>query len=538
MGWIGYAYRNRRIDDLFTSDEDKVSIDDYRAELTRILVEPLPVASFATSPTPIEWPHMLQWLTRDQECRFSGIAELRHASSESNAPDMVAEDRHFLFRAILGLIDTAEQSELETNKTLLRQKQNAERIAPLLRFRSDSIQKRIRDQFPNYRTDLEGAAFLDTVSNDWRARANSTELQLNGLATPTELKAAFDQLVIAQSAVAVTARQKHGLESQIRYFDERLKMYRGEQTEADVAQWVKENAQGTDDDLMCGHTLAAAIEHECPLAAGRKLLIERVQVTLDTQPAIAQVEAEKARVTAQLDRIGQTLAEQQKALTDAKAKLAEETSKQEQRRASLALQLATESSTADEARRAHTDKVEADTLECSLADLDQNIRRSQDRQAAIREQKTAALSAFSDTFGRVARTILDEDVKGEIRFKGRKINPTLTNEIDLTSAALETLKIICFDLAALVSGVEGRGLHPRFLLHDGPREADMDASIYRNIFTFARSLEAACGEKSIAFQYIVTTTEPPPDELACTPWLLDPILDATSSGGKLLGENF
>jgi uncharacterized protein YydD (DUF2326 family) len=226
-------------------------------------------------------------------------------------------------------------------------------------------------------------------------------------------------------------------------------------------------------------------------------------------------------------------------LGTAEAKLAEETAKHEQGRGALALQLAHERSLADEARRAHSDQVEADALERSLKELEQEIRKSQDRQAVIREEKTAALSTFSDTFGRVARIILDQDVNGEIRFRGRKINPTLTNEIDLTSAALETLKIICFDLAALVSGVEGRGLHPRFLLHDGPREADMDASIYRNIFTVAHALEAACGGKdAAAFQYIITTTEPPPLELGEAPWLIEPPLDASLPGGKLLGQNF
>jgi len=106
VGPASYAYRNRTLDTLFSSEDGRESIDFYKAELTRVLAEPLPVTTFATSPTPIDWPHVLQWLTRDQECRFSGIAELRHPSSESHAPDMMAEDRHFLFRAVLGLIDT------------------------------------------------------------------------------------------------------------------------------------------------------------------------------------------------------------------------------------------------------------------------------------------------------------------------------------------------------------------------------------------------------------------------------------------------
>ena len=75
----------------------------------------------------------------------------------------------------------------------------------------------------------------------------------------------------------------------------------------------------------------------------------------------------------------------------------------------------------------------------------------------------------------------------------------LENRIELSSAALETLKILCFDLAALVSGIEGRCLHPRFLLHDSPREADMDAELYHRIFLLAGELEAAFRVAAIQF---------------------------------------
>ncbi len=80
--------------------------------------------------------------------------------------------------------------------------------------------------------------------------------------------------------------------------------------------------------------------------------------------------------------------------------------------------------------------------------------------------------------------------------------------------------------------------HGYSLIHDGPREADLDAGLYRNLFSAARALEIAFGDREPTFQYIVTTTEPPPVELQTAPWLLDPVLDASSLDEKLLGENF
>lgn len=539
LGLGSHAYRGLTLADLFTADEStRVSFDDYKTELNRAYAEPLPVATFATAPTPIEWPHVLQWLTRDQECRFSGLVELRHASSESQAPDMQGEDRHFLYRAVLGLIDTAEQSELEKNKELLRKKQEAERDAPLLRFRGDSVFKRMRTRFPYFRTDLDGADFLDALAKDHDAQAKASESALKTLVPPPELTTARRDAALATLAVQNVERSQRALRVKIGFIEQQIRQLQGKQTEDDTARWVRENNQ--EDGLMCGHTLAEAIEWECPLASGRRLAIEQPPTALDPSALIARHEANKARLTAQFATLAGDLIARQ-----ADAQRAQETTDRlaaafDQQRSELARKRADEAAVADEARRAHTDKTTAETLDASLAQLEQNIRRSQELQAKIREASNAALSAFSETFGRVTRAVLEDDeLKCAVRFHGRKLKPFITEaELDLTSAALETLKIICFDLAALISGVEGRGQHPLFLIHDGPREADLDASIYRNLFTAVRSLEEACGERAPAFQYIITTTEPPPTDLQQAPWLIDPVLNATTPQGKLLGESF
>jgi len=108
---------------------------------------------------------------------------------------------------------------------------------------------------------------------------------------------------------------------------------------------------------------------------------------------------------------------------------------------------------------------------------------------------------------------------------------------DLTSAAIETLKILIFDLAALICSVEGRGFHPRFLIHDGPREADMAADLYQKIFLLAHELELAFGNGAPGFQYIVTTTEPPPVDLQDSKSQLVPVLDASTKTGRLFKED-
>ena len=64
-----------------------------------------------------------------------------------------------------------------------------------------------------------------------------------------------------------------------------------------------------------------------------------------------------------------------------------------------------------------------------------------------------------------------------------------------------------FDIAALVVRLNSIGEHPGFLIHYGPRESDMEVSLYRPVFHLAKHLE----DKAVdSFQYLITTTKFPP----------------------------
>jgi hypothetical protein len=77
------------------------------------------------------------------------------------------------------------------------------------------------------------------------------------------------------------------------------------------------------------------------------------------------------------------------------------------------------------------------------------------------------------------------------------------------TAAIDSLKILAFDLAAMSRSIEGATRVPAFLLHDSPREADLGLSIYHELFGLVRDLEGAADQPP--FQYIVTTTTEPPE---------------------------
>ena len=84
--------------------------------------------------------------------------------------------------------------------------------------------------------------------------------------------------------------------------------------------------------------------------------------------------------------------------------------------------------------------------------------------------------------------------------------------------------------------VTGRGWHPRLLIHDSPKVADMAPALYEPLFALAVHAEQdAAGTPN--FQYILTTTEPPPSELRESQYV---VLrrDASSPDGLLFMQDF
>ena len=141
---------------------------------------------------------------------------------------------------------------------------------------------------------------------------------------------------------------------------------------------------------------------------------------------------------------------------------------------------------------------------------------------------------FALLYDALAKELLGKKVTGEVKLK-KGIEPDLKYHGRRKSAALNLSKLLVFDLACVALGMTSEHTHhPRFIIHDSPREADLAISIYHALFRTARMLEAAC-EGEPAFQYIVTTTESPPEDFKKDKWLLNPVLDASDPKKRFLG---
>jgi hypothetical protein len=105
--------------------------------------------------------------------------------------------------------------------------------------------------------------------------------------------------------------------------------------------------------------------------------------------------------------------------------------------------------------------------------------------------------------------------------------------------ALSTLAtVIGLDLACMTASICGLGHHPRLVVHDSPREAELESILFDRIFHLIGGLENAFGDdRAPSFQYIVTTSSQVPAKFADEPYTRL-ILDAREEGRLLLKARF
>jgi hypothetical protein len=80
----------------------------------------------------------------------------------------------------------------------------------------------------------------------------------------------------------------------------------------------------------------------------------------------------------------------------------------------------------------------------------------------------------------------------------------------LSGEAYETLGVLLADLALLFESNAIHSHHPGLLIHDSPREADLNLRIYQQLLDVADAHMRESGQDGdIPYQYIVTTTTLP-----------------------------
>jgi hypothetical protein len=527
-----WAAEGATAEKLFDSSLKRTKYNTFLSVLTRTAFEPLKVKTFPSTESRITWPHLLPWLTRDQECRFAKLPEWRDPMSESEAPELVVEERQHLMRSLLDIVSPKEQELLEENARLVHQRDDAKKNVPLLQHQSrvdyGRLKKLIRHLRPPDKID---ELFTNQVNQDLKNQETAAE---------NEYKRAVTSLKIPQ----LTEKRDRTLESFRKAKDEIDERSTALEKAQNDLKTKKENPSAKLDSLLgkypstelfCKVPLYIAIE-KCPLRQDPTLKFGKESAMLHFDDDIPSLEKNVAFWTERVKEQAKVRDESQKQYLAANTSLNDKLAERNRLFETLATKRSEFRHIESLTRNAVLAKEAAERLDASISGLDVKINKTYREANDIRQKRESDIQRFSTTFDLFVKALMGEEVRGVCEFSGRNIALRVENRGDITSAAIETIKLLAFDLAAVASSVQGLGFHPRFLVHDGPREADMSPRIYDHFFILARLIEDAFPNGTEPnFQYIITTTTPPPDDMQLgSKWLLKPVLDASSPFGRLL----
>ncbi len=175
-----------------------------------------------------------------------------------------------------------------------------------------------------------------------------------------------------------------------------------------------------------------------------------------------------------------------------------------------------------------------------LSELDRAIRESSELLTGYRNSIRNRIALHSECYAYVLRWLFGHDADGKIQVDGNGLLPVPDSKLAPAGTAMSVMTMVLgFDVASLLASVCGAGFHPRLLLHDSPREGDMEGPLFRRLFFLIVELENITFENQPSFQYIISTTTAPPNEIVNDSRAFVRLtLDARNVEGRLLKTTF
>lgn len=457
------------------------------------------------------WEATLAWMTRDQECRFSHHLDWRDPRTDSHSPvrGRSMEDRLAVVRAMIGALTL---DEIVSQKEEDQEDKNEKNFQSELGWLDRQIGKTrssLTNIFGIAPSSAEGPS-LDVIHFRTAASARYAKvLKLPKITSTTDLERARKD---RNEAADEVRRFEITLAETLTRIDEKnkvLPMMRAELPEARAS-------------LVKGSNPICPI---CEVPIDR-VLAEGCGISLascDLDSLNAQIvkiregiESEKREI----DVLNSNAPKQRSDIALAQQRL------EPLERVVVALERAIiDQSQAIRAAQRLVDEV--DRYEASLTEREKiaeqmrsvaaRLTKARESLVAHRESAGDAIRRLSEKFAIVLGELVHGDIKGEAKLDGNGLSLKVELSGDLSTAAIDSLKVVAFDLAALMLTIEGKTRLPGLLVHDSPREADLGRSIYDRFFAFAKKIEGF--GPSPLFQYIVTTTTEPPKEFQSLPWL-------------------
>lgn len=457
------------------------------------------------------WPVALAWAARDQECRFDDVLDWRSSASGSDSPQPASGDakgpRLLATRAFMNAITDEEQATRRREQDLVSQLDQANRQRAFLDWDQERrVERLVRD------LGLGDASLPDMP------------LLLESLKSVAEEKLAAAAKLPSGVSAELDEARRTSQNARIALRDAELKA-----AELDAKLPLEERILAQISSEIPGLSAAAqsAASQVCPicevpidtaLAEGCKLSHKLP----DQAQCRARLEAKRQEIHVQQQAIESITAEFEAlkpvvALASQKAQRAEERVDRLEKAADARnTSWRTATRNVEDVQRSAELVDELARASSAIRKLEEDLQRVREQLRGFEDKQAKTIGAISQKFSAIIRRLLGDDAKGIVRLTGKGLEIRVEAGGDRRTAAIQSLKVLAFDLACLCLSVEGRTRIPAFLIHDSPREADLGQTIYDEHFRLLRALEEDLAGGT--FQYLITTTTRPPQGINKGPW--------------------
>jgi len=500
------------------------SFKDFEAHLSETMLSGVSPRTIPETGQAILWRHLLAWMARDQGSRFKSFFSWREG--EGTGLQRSRQDPPIVMLAVLGLLDQGESKLLTRLRTLERELETTEEATTRLRHEPSLIRGRIESEL---RAWLNTPADLPMRSDDLFKESVETSIKSAKATTETtlaRLEAEEETLGNELFELRVVQRQR-----------------KREYDLADADYQMADAARRKDEDAY--RQLAEKREKLKALAGpcehGRVDFQECTHIKEEIQAisfkdgrdlsALGKIGADwTARAAKALERRKQAeppmhSAEKQLAAKEQQARslrVRRNTAALEQDRGQRLL------SELERWEKASGSPEAAKQLEKSLArgvEVEQSINTARMQLATLQHERSAREKSLGELTDLLVQELLSKEAFGalEVRDEIRPFRLSLRG-----GEAFRVLEILIGDLVCLLDASNPASAFPGLLIHDCPREADMGPRPYRDFLHLIERIERDAYDDAAPFQYIVTTTTPPPESLQVEPYLrltLDPSHD-------------
>ncbi|AWM39825.1 hypothetical protein GobsT_18050 [Gemmata obscuriglobus] len=463
----------------------------------------------------VQWSHLLALCSRDQESRYDRFWNVRPARSDSGVTKFTKVDVSLCVRAMLGLLDIREpqilkrQAELDAELGELRDKIKLKAAEPA--FHIEQTRKRLRDE-----CEVPGA---DAAPLDNRVLGNIRQMTEGRISDLEQERAAVEKRI-------------EDLDTQINGATARLNEIHELQEQSDSAKVV--TATGT-----------AVLEESVSPESQRQTILEKGFKSCPTGELVSECEMVKKKLADLEGEIAKKPPEGQRRVLrvvqnrdQVETALGTEAKRQED---SLE-RIRTKLKQLNEAKNDLSDRrrdinnllkvvplVTNDLLKwhrvesgeepnhelAALSSDEQNkqaeVERLKQELSELLVKQNERMEQFRQRFHSIVQQAITGTFKGTVAVDKEEIAFRISRERSLAGEAYETLAVLLADLAILVESSSGSVCHPGLLIHDSPREADLNVRLYERMLDTAFSLMSDAG--TTPYQYIVTTTTQPSEAL-------------------------